>query len=153
MLKNSKLIQHQIYFFQSKFGSQFIMPISEIESSEIYVNVLSSVSFKELINLPKYNTIKEYMVEHKIKVGRNYDSVWELPINKYGIKPFYTNYCFRLDFIKSCVIIPIDEVKSDYSELLINLSNSGRLTENDYYPRGFDLISYKRECLIRNILE
>jgi len=141
VLEKSKLIKHQIYFWQS-FGCQWLMPISEQECwGGTHIDVLACVDMNELTALPKHDHIRGYMVETKVREGRKVYSTWEIPN-----ETFYKHYCLRLDYLLSGILIDVDKLKLEFPELA---------TECCRYPKGISKdkeLKYKRQFLIEKIL-
>lgn len=151
MLEKSNLIKHNLYFWQKNLnGCMWMMPVSEYLDyrGDLFVNLLCGVSMNDLVSLPKHDDIKEYLVEKKQSIGRRVESYWDLPKDKYGLPPSYKKYSMRKDCIFDSILIPFSEIERDYPELIINIGT-------DKYAKGIhpDDIRYKREFLLKNILE
>jgi hypothetical protein len=141
MLKVSKLKQHDIYFFQSKFGVQWMMPIRENGDR---VDVIMCVDFDILNELPKYDHPNLYKVKKKTPnhLGK-YEIYYELPKDKYGIDPMYKHYSVSISHINESVVIPLSLLESDYPHLIIDGT----------YCRGIsDERVIRRELKLKSIL-
>lgn len=128
----------------------WMMPVSEYLDyrGDLFVDLLCGVSMNDLISLPKHDNIKGYLVEKKQSIGKRVDSYWELPKDKYGLSPSYRKCSIKKDFLFDSILIPFLELERDYPELIIKIGT-------DKIAKGIspDNIRYKREFLLKNILE
>ena len=151
VLTNSKLIKHQIYFYQNNSGSRWILPISETKDG-LSLNALSSHSYKDLSVLPKHNNIQDYLVvvydeqSHTSRRTREYKS-YRVPKDKYGIELF-SHWCMKIQYLLEAIIIPTHLLLTKYPELVVDLND-------DIICRGTEkqnIISYKRDILLRELI-
>jgi len=153
MLEKSKLVKHQIYFYQSLFGAQWIMPISEVFNNIgicDHIDVLSSISLSDLVFLPKHDKLKDYLVEkeyNELYSSRRSQKHWVVPTDRYGIELF-KHYTLNIPKMKNDIIIPLYTVKSEYPELIIKSGNSsycnGITSEKEK--------SYRRDILLKSLI-
>jgi len=151
VLKESKLIKHQIYFFQSSFGVQWIMPISEQNWDGERVDVITSVSLNDLTRLSKLENLIDYLVERKQPVGiysKKSQSIWDVPKDKYGLE-LYKHYSIKISSMSNDIVIPIDIVENEYPELIITVSNKDRFCNG--IPKEKEA-RYRREIILKSLL-
>lgn len=91
------LVKHQIYYFQGKFGTHWLMPIDEVCDR---TNVILASDINVLLSLDKLDKIDQYTVNG------------EMPFDKWGVRQCM-NCCMANTYLLDCLLINIDDVRRD----------------------------------------